>query len=194
MHFACARGNLEIVRHLIETVGLDYKIRDKEGNTPFLTSIEHGHLPLVQYFVEEIKTSPNESKEGEISTLHLAANHNHVEIINYLIGKGADPERISIYGKPINWSVGAGNLEATETLLSHGASPDGDSSGSSVAPLILAIDHKHHALYKLLVSKGANVNTRDPMGYSVLHVAAEKGDLEIVKDLVSRGANLQHEA
>lgn len=32
------------------------------------------------------------------------------------------------------------------------------------------------------------------MGYSVLHVAAEKGDLEIVKDLVSRGANLQHEA
>lgn len=91
LHFACAKGNIDIVRHLIEVVGLDYKIRDKEGNTPFFTSIEHGHLPLVQYFIEEVKTSPNESKDGEISTLHLAANHNHVEIIDYLIAKGADP-------------------------------------------------------------------------------------------------------
>lgn len=90
LHFACAKGNLDTVRHLVESIGLDYRIRDKEGNTPFFTSIEHGHLALVEYFVEEVKSSPNEAKEGEISTLHLAANHNHVDIINYLISKGAD--------------------------------------------------------------------------------------------------------
>jgi len=32
-------------------------------------------------------------------------------------------------------------------------------------------------IYDLLISKGANVNVKDPNGYSVLHVAAEKGDL-----------------
>jgi hypothetical protein len=62
LHFACARGNVDIIRHLIETVGLDHQVRDKEGNSPFFTAIEHGHLELVQYFVEECKSSPNETK------------------------------------------------------------------------------------------------------------------------------------
>jgi ankyrin repeat protein len=39
------------------------------------------------------------------------------------------------------------------------------------------------------MQKGADVQTKDPSGYSVLHVAAEKGELDIVKDLINRGAN-----
>lgn len=39
LHFAAAKGNVEIVRHLIESLGLDHTIRDKEGNTPFFTAI-----------------------------------------------------------------------------------------------------------------------------------------------------------
>lgn len=29
--------------------------------------------------------------------------------MEYLISKGADIEKISIYGKPINWAVGSGS-------------------------------------------------------------------------------------
>jgi ankyrin repeat protein len=74
-------------------------------------------------------------------------------------------------------------------LLDHGADPNGDSTGSSLAPLILAVDFKDNELYQLLLSKGASPNVKDPNGYSVLHVAAEKGDLEFVKDLIERGAD-----
>jgi hypothetical protein len=51
LHFAVARGNLDIVRHLIEAVGVDHSPKDKEGNSPFLTAVEHGHLELVRYFI-----------------------------------------------------------------------------------------------------------------------------------------------
>lgn len=81
------------------------------------------------------------------------------------------------------------HFEATKVLLDHGADPNGDFTGSSLAPLILAIDYKDEQLYNILIEKGANVNVKDPNGYSALHVAAEKGQLKFVKDLVSRGAS-----
>lgn len=142
LHFAVARGNMEIVRYLIETVGVEHSAKDKEGNSPYLTAVEHGHLDLVRYFIEELNYSSNEVKEGGSSPLHLAANHNHVDLINFLIVKGSDIERVSIYGKPLNWAVGSRHYEATKVLLDHGADPNGDSTGSSLAPLILAVDFK----------------------------------------------------
>lgn len=51
LHFAVARGNIDIVRHLVETVGVDHSPKDKEGNSPFLTAVEHGHIDLVRYFI-----------------------------------------------------------------------------------------------------------------------------------------------
>jgi ankyrin repeat protein len=94
-----------------------------------------------------------------------------------LISKGADLEKVSIYGKPINWAVGSKHYEAAKALLDHGADPNGDSTGSILAPLILAVDYNDSGLYHLLLGKGASANVKDPNGYSVLHVAAEKGEL-----------------
>lgn len=62
-------------------------------------------------------------------------------------------------------------------LLDHGANPNGDGTGSHVSPIILAVDFNAKEIYRLLIEKGANVNAKDTSGYSVLHVAAEKGDL-----------------
>jgi ankyrin repeat protein len=93
-------------------------------------------------------------------------------LISYLLTKGADIERVSIYGKPINWAVGNRHFEATQLLLDNGADANGDATGTTIAPLILAVDFKDKVLYDLLLSRGASPNTKDPSGFSVLHVAA----------------------
>ena len=115
-------------------------------------------------------------------------------IIEYLIEKKANVDKTSVYGKPINWAVGSRHTAATKLLLEKGADPNEDSTGTNLAPLILAVDFKLTAIYQALLEKGADVNIKDPHGYSVLHVAAEKGDLEVVKDLVSRGAEANYSA
>lgn len=51
IHYAAAKGDVEIMRYLIDNFKIDYQIKDKEGNTPFFTAVEHGQLDLVRYFV-----------------------------------------------------------------------------------------------------------------------------------------------
>ena len=107
-----------------------------------------------------------------------------------MISKGSDVEKVSIYGKPINWAAGSSNVMAIKVLLENKANPNGDLTCPAPAPLILAIDFGNKEMYDLLISNGADVNVRDPHGYSTLHVAAEKGNLEIVKDLIERGVEV----
>jgi ankyrin repeat protein len=114
----------------------------------------------------------------------LASNNNSTELIKYLISKGADVEKVSIYGKPINWAAGSSNVEAMKVLLENNANANGDTTCPAPAPLVLAIDFGNIDMYDLLLSNGADANVKDPHGYSTLHVAAEKGNLQIVKDLV----------
>lgn len=41
-----------MVRHMIEALKVDHSLKDKEGNSGFLTAVEHGHVDMVKYFIE----------------------------------------------------------------------------------------------------------------------------------------------
>jgi ankyrin repeat protein len=131
----------------VEEYKADIHIKDSEKNTPFLTAVQHDHLSVIRYFVEELGYAVNTSTDGNITAMHIAANNNACDIIEYLISKGTDLsdvggdiERVSIYGKPINWAVGANRSQASLLLLERGADPNGDTSGPFPAPIILALD------------------------------------------------------
>jgi ankyrin repeat protein len=55
---------------------------------------------------------------------------------------------------------------------------------------MVALDKGSVVIAKLLVSKGANVNTKTNDGATPLHVAAAAGNVEVTKLLVSKGANV----
>ena len=39
LHFACAFGEVELVRFMISTLNVEHKVKDKEGNSPFFTAV-----------------------------------------------------------------------------------------------------------------------------------------------------------
>ncbi len=51
----------------------------------------------------------------------------------------------------------------------------------------MAIDSNAKDIQNALIEKGADLKIRDPEGYSLLHLAAEKGDLELIKMLIDKG-------
>lgn len=70
----------------------------------------------------------------------MAANNNDIELVKYLIQKGCDIEKVSIYGKPLNWAVGSKSEEVAKYLLEQGADGNGDTTCPAPAPIILAVD------------------------------------------------------
>lgn len=59
-----------------------------------------------------------------------------------------------------------------QILFEHKANANGDLTCPAPAPLILAIDFGNKSIYDLLIANGADVQVKDPHGYSTLHVAA----------------------
>lgn len=110
MHYVVAAGNMDVLRYVVEEWKIDMEVKDKEGNGALFTAVEHGLVDVVRYLVEEVGMSVFGVKEGNIGVLHLAANSNNVGLIDYFISKGCDIEKMSIYGKPINWAVGSRHI------------------------------------------------------------------------------------
>jgi hypothetical protein len=75
-------------------------------------------------------------------------------------------------------------------LVEYGADVNQYYLGSP--PLSLAVLNNHHRTVKLLLNHGALINALDSKGNSALILAASKGDLEMTKLLVRKGANINY--
>ena len=124
-----------------------------------------------------------------VCAIHLACSNGDNDTISYLLEKGANIEDPSTFGFPINWAAGYYRIKTVEFLISKGASPNGDRDGALPSPLILSADYNDSELFKLLMSHGADANIKDLAGWSVLHICAEKGNMEFTKLLIEKGAN-----
>ena len=84
---AVVHGHLPVVRYFVENGanfnGETIDIRSK----PFLAAVMTGHMSIVQYFVEVLGVDVNSPSND--SCLHIAQIAGHVELITYLIEKGA---------------------------------------------------------------------------------------------------------
>ena len=76
--------------------------------------------------------------------------------------------------------------EMVELLLSKGADPNVHGPKGET-PLGLAATYSLK-IVKMLVDKGADVNARHEPGFTALHWAREKGQEEVVKFLLEKGA------
>ena len=81
-------------------------------------------------------------------------------------------------------------FDLSDLLIWYGATQRDDDKGLSVIDIYVQdkIEDKTDAV-KYLIERGADINEQEINGWSVLHYAAEIGDVEFAKYLVERGAN-----
>lgn len=115
---------------------------------------------------------------------------NDVDRAAYLIGKGADVNKLDNLGTPpLTAAARAGCMEMMQLLVKHGAKVN-QRDGQGSTPLMGAVVRNHAAAIKFLVAHGANVEKGAPPGFTPLSLAIEGSHFDAAFALIEAGANV----
>lgn len=102
--------------------------------------------------------------------------------------KGTPLARTSDAG--LSAAIANGDFESARKMIERGADLEAKDSGAGASPLHFAVMKGNRPIVELLVTRGADVNSRTKNGTTPLHTAVLYARLEIAEFLVGKGANV----
>ena len=134
-------------------------------------------------------------EEHKYTTLVIACQNGEVDVVAFLIEKGADIDKVSgpFNETPLFAACKGNHIGVVEYLLERGADKDKVSGYKNETPLLLACEMCHLDLVVLLVTAGADIDKKASTehGKSPLIAACDLGDLDMVSFLVNQGADIE---
>lgn len=121
------------------------------------------------------------------AAIFLAAKGDHVEVVQYLLGKGIGPSGITILVCAIENNQGE---DVIDTLLKAGVMSLPGDLPLGQSPLHSAVKAKQTRTVQALLKAGADSNLRDGSGATALALAARLDNREIVEVLLGAGADI----
>ena len=120
----------------------------------------------------------------------LPAVFGHLEVAEYLLGKGADVNAAATNGTGYNALTGAvasGHTAIVGCLLENGADPN-YRYGAGYSPLLTAAANGHLGIVSILLASSADLHAKTSDGKTALSFAQERGHAEVSEFLRSHGA------
>lgn len=167
LHHAAAVGYADIVKALLQW-GADPTRVNRDGETPLMAAARNGHADVVSIL---LPGTPDVAVPFD-----LAAANGHVDVLTVLLPHVRDLDRA------LAAAAGGGHDAIARTLVGRGARP-------TPAALHAAAAGAHRDLVTLLLDLGVPVDVRDPAGRTPLLLAAQAGDLPLIRALIARGAD-----
>ncbi|WP_025763305.1 ankyrin repeat domain-containing protein [Dyadobacter tibetensis] len=123
--------------------------------------------------------------------LHWAANRGNVEIMEYLVSKGAKDNVVDSHGSTaLNFAAGGGqtNTKVYEICLANGANLQKDVNHDGANALLIAVaNDKDLTLTKYFMSKGLDLKSVDASGANAFSYAARAGNIDLLNKLKAMG-------
>ncbi|XP_052801934.1 palmitoyltransferase ZDHHC17-like [Mya arenaria] len=129
---------------------------------------QYGVFERVEELVEgglDVNTMDQEN----VSLMHWAAINNRINIVRYLISKGAVIDRFGgdLNSTPLHWATRQGHLPMVVLLMSYGADPS-VRDGEGCSCIHLAAQFGHTSIVAYLIAKGQDVDMLDKNGMTAL--------------------------
>ena len=221
-------GNDEVVKKLAD-LGAKMDILNKEQETALVLSILSGRPNMIEMFpnhdknhvaegrlfsaiidgdldevkklVDKEKVNVNSRANGFTTALCFAVELRELQIVSFLLDKGADANAASTFPKTMNETalikaVENYDADCVEALLNKGADPNKESDNTGNA-LIHALNKTtvSEKIVKQLLAKKADVSSvKKKDNERALTMACRTGNDAIVKEMLVKGANDVDEA
>jgi ankyrin repeat protein len=212
LHLACTNRSAPMVERLL-AAGADARAALLNGETVLMTCARAGDTRAVQALLARGADVNASEREHQQTALMWAVAERHPAVVQLLIAAGADIRARSLTypqtvvgeqtqragreelnytvlrggATPLLFAARVGDVESATLLLKAGADPN-QAQPDGVSALVLAAHSGHGTVATLLLDHGADPNAFGS-GYSALHAAVLRSDVELVKALLARGAD-----
>ena len=207
---AATNGNATMLELLLDA-GADPNTPLKMGETPLMNAARSGDLASVRLLVNRGADVNNaELERGQTALMWSAAQH-HADVVQLLISRGADLNaRTKVWRQlentagntntignfkmahggstPLLFVARNGDVDTARVLIEGGANPD-DIAAAGTSALVIAAHSGHGPLGIYLLKQGADPNAADA-GYTALHAAILRSQVELVDALLEHGADV----
>lgn len=207
---AAKSGSKETIRALIANKA-DVNAAEADGTTALLWAAYHDDLDSADALLKA-GANPNAANDLGATPLWAASQNGGAAMARKLLDAGANPNAALMSGEtPLMVAARGGYPEVLEALIAKGAKLDEAGTRAQTA-LMWAAAQKHPEAVKVLLDHGANLSMKSSVYYEVMAIpphgflpynrpiphggdtalifAARVGDLESVKLLVTKGANV----
>ncbi len=150
-------------------------------------AIRQGDLAAVRVAIERNPALVKSADDSGFTPLHIAATAGRVDIIEYLLGRGAVLEPRTAGGQtPLFQTVPLASAQAFERLVEKGANLNArDNQGRTI--LQFALTWRRPAMVELILQHGFSPYVSGTAAQEMLDEAANTGIESLVTTLVSRG-------
>ena len=214
LQLAARNGFVEVVRILLEaTAEVDATRHD--GSTALFLAARNGNVPVVQSLLKaaakvgaterdgitvlmasndghEVVRSwhqggKSDGQDGPTS-LHVAAQNGHLEVVSSLVEAAAEVNAKTQYGATaLHLAAHNAHIEVLQSLLQANSDTDSTTHAGKTA-LHIASQNGHLEVVERLLVAGAQIHATMQNGATALHLAAMNGHLEVVRTLLEASA------
>lgn len=150
-----------------------------------LNAAEQGDVAAVHEWLAQganVNARDERRKTKNSTPLMLAVASGHLEVVQALLQKGANPNLSDAGDESANIPQMLIENTDSETIASMGYC-------LGRTPLILAAQSGNLEIVQAVIAARAELNTQDALGYTALHQACEHRNIDVVRELINAGAD-----
>ncbi|XP_035989400.1 inversin isoform X2 [Fundulus heteroclitus] len=190
LHFAVADGNQAVVEVLTSYEGCNVTAYDNLFRTPLHWAALLGHAKIVHLLLERNTSGTIPSDSQGATPLHYGAQSNNAETVGVFLSHPSVKDEPDLEGRTaFMWAAGKGSDDVIRTMLALAPRIDinmADKYGGTA--LHAASLSGHVSTVRLLLEKGATVDSLDVMKHTPLFRACEMGYKDVILTLIKGSA------
>lgn len=157
---AAAEGDMARVEALLAQ-GADVDAAQGDGMTALHWAARHGSVGMTEVLLAAGAELEPTTRLGAYTPLHMAAELGRHQVVDRLLGAGANPQAITTTGvTPLHFAAEAGSVESIESLVAAGAELDARDDAAQRTPLMFAAGRGRTEAVAALLAHGADVSAR----------------------------------
>lgn len=189
LHWVCHHGTVDTFHLLMSHQADVQQVTISNGNC-LMFACHGGQLEITKILVTTYGFNPQGRQDslGE-TALHKAVRSEGVSVLRWLLSSQGtvDSSMINCKSKTgrtaLSLAANLGRLTAVQTLIDNGANLE-TPTNRGITPLMDALQRGDREIIRLLLTKGAKIDTTDEAGWNALHRGVFYGSVEGVREFL----------